>query len=532
MRKFIFVTGGVVSGLGKGITAASLGRLLKSHGLSIFVLKCDPYLNVDTSNMSPLQHGEVYVTNDGGETDLDLGHYERFIDVDLSSNSSLTTGKVYEEIIRKERKGEYNGETIQIVPHVTNEIKRRIFLAQEESQADIVITEIGGTVGDIESLPYLEAIRQIRREIGKENTLFIHVTLIPFIESSNELKTKPTQHSVKELRSIGIQPDIIVCRSNFEIDDSIKNKVSLFCDVEKESVFLAKDLKHVYEMPLFLHEQGMDNKVCELMNIKNTKANLDDWIQLVEIIKTRKNRLNIGLVGKYVSMHDAYLSVVEALKHGGYIVDSKIKIKWIDSEQVTESNVSEMLFDLDGVIVPGGFGKRAVDGMITTLKYCRINNIVTFGICLGMQAMAIEFARNVLNIKDATSEEYDKNAKNKVINYIDSGKMRIGAHNINIVPNSKSSFIFGTSVISERYRHRFGFNLEYTKLFEDNLFIVGGRGKSNSVEILELKNNDFYIGIQSHPEFKSRPTNPHPLFQEFINKCHLRSLSHGGNFDE
>ncbi|MDR0831590.1 MAG: CTP synthase [Bacillales bacterium] len=521
MSKYIFVTGGVISGLGKGITAASLGRLLKSHGLSVFVLKCDPYLNVDTSNMSPIQHGEVFVTKDGGETDLDLGHYERFIDVELTKISSLTTGKIYQSIINKERQGLYNGATIQIIPHVTNEIKQEILTPTE----DIVIVEIGGTVGDIESLPFLDAIRQLRREKGRENTLFIHVTLLPFVEASGELKTKPTQHSVKELRSLGIQPDVLVLRTNMDVDDEIRSKISSFCDVDMDCVFVTKDVKNIYEVPSALLSQKLDQKVLKQLNITHTKLDFSIWQNLLDVIHNRNCTITIGLVGKYIALHDSYLSVVEALKHAGYKYGCKIRINWISSEVLSPETSHTYLKDLDGIIVPGGFGPRGMLGMIEAVRYARVNKVPFFGICLGMQMVLLEYARNILNIKEATSTEIDKNSSQDVITYLFAKKMRIGEKEINIVNNTLASRAYNSLIANERYRHRYGLNPNYQKQFmEGGLIISGTSDEGRIAEIVELANHPFFLGVQSHPEFKSRPTKEHPLFSKFIEASYQNYL--------
>lgn len=517
MSKFIFVTGGVVSGLGKGITAASLGRLLKSRGLTIFVQKFDPYINIDPGNMSPLQHGEVYVTVDGCETDLDLGHYERFIDTELTRNSSITTGKIYQEVLAKDRRGEYNGATIQVVPHITNEIKSKVFLAAKESNADIIITEIGGTVGDIESLPHIETIRQIKSELGRDNVLFIHTTLVPYISASGELKTKPTQHSVKELRSLGIQPDIIVCRAEDELDDAVKSKIAMYCDVSKDCVFMAKDVKNVYTIPHNLREQGMDEVVCRLLHIEAPNFDFSKWDELLQNITTRKYILNVALVGKYVSLHDAYISVVEALKHGGYSYSSRIKIKWVDSEELNDDNAENLLSDVDGIVIPGGFGKRGIDGMISAAHYARVNNIPLLGIGLGLQVMTIEYARNICKLQDAASEEWSKETIHPIVSYAYDGSMRLGAHNIIIKENTIAYKAYGTNIASERHRHRYCINPRFINILQKNGLIFSGFSEDKKIaEFIEISNHPFYFGAQAHMEFKSRPTNNHPIFREFI----------------
>ncbi len=524
--KYIFVTGGVVSGLGKGITAASLGRLLKSRGLKVAAQKLDPYINVDPGTMSPYQHGEVFVTEDGAETDLDLGHYERFIDENLNKYSNLTTGKVFSNVISKERNGDYLGQTVQYIPNITNEIKEFIYKVGEKTNADIVITEIGGTTGDIESQPFLEAIRQIGREQKKEDTLFIHVCLVPYLYASKEHKSKPVQHSVKELRGMGITPDIIILRTDEKIEDyNIFKKVSLFCDVKLDCVIENNTLDNLYEVPLMLEKSNFSDIVCRELNIKASKPDLKEWEELVYRIKHTKKEVNISLVGKYVELHDAYLSVVEALRHAGYLYSSKVNINWIDSENINASNVNEIFKNTNGIIVPGGFGKRGIDGMILSAKYARINNIPFLGICLGMQIMCIEFARNVLNKKDANSNEFDEFSNNKVIDYLNGqsddikkgGTLRLGAYPCKIDKNSKLYEIYNETLISERHRHRYEFNNKYRLEFIENGMKLSGLSPDDSlVEAIEITENKFYIGVQFHPEFKSRPNKVHPLFKEFI----------------
>ncbi|MDY4788235.1 MAG: CTP synthase [Bacilli bacterium] len=525
MAKYIFVTGGVVSGLGKGITAASLGLLLKRRGLNVFVQKFDPYINVDPGNMSPLQHGEVFVTADGCEADLDLGHYERFVDTELSKNSSTTTGKVYLSILTKERQGGYEGKTVQVIPHVTNEIKERIYRAGKESGADIVINEIGGTVGDIESLPYIETIRQVRSELGKENTLFIHATLVPMIEVSNELKTKPTQHSVKDLRSFGIQPDIIVCRTGkYHLEDNEKDKLSLFCDVKKGSVIEAYDCETLYDIPLMLKEQHMDDIVCEQFGLTTKESDISALIDLSNRVKTLENEVTIALVGEYIKLPDAYLSVIEALKHAGYKISAKIRFKWIDSSEVNSTNASELLKDVDGIIVPGGDGETKVNGMIDVIKYARENNIPFLGLSLGMQLGVIEFARNVLHLEDANSEEYSKKCLNPVIHLIKDkeyvkayGNYRVGNYECDLVKDSLVAKAYNETKVLERHRNRYEFNNDYLNAFNNNgLKIVGINKERNLVSMLELNNHPFFVLTLPHLEFKSRPLRPHPLFLEFI----------------
>ncbi|AND83399.1 CTP synthase [Clostridium tyrobutyricum DIVETGP] len=523
--KYIFVTGGVVSSLGKGITAASLGRLLKNRGLKVSIQKFDPYINVDPGTMSPYQHGEVFVTDDGAETDLDLGHYERFVDESLSKNNNVTTGKIYWSVISKERKGEYLGSTVQVIPHITNEIKSRVYRVAKEKNEDVVITEIGGTIGDIESLPFLEAIRQIKYDIGAENVCFIHVTLIPYLRKSGELKTKPTQHSVKELRGIGIQPDIIVCRSEKEVSDDLKKKIALFCDVGKDSVIPNLDAGNLYEVPLMLHDQGLDDLVCKKLGLKSGNADNDEWVHMVDRIKNLSNRVTIGLVGKYVELHDAYISVVEALNHGGYANNSHVDIKWINSENVTKDNSSEYLKDLDGILVPGGFGDRGIEGKIESVRWAREHKIPFFGICLGMQCAVIEFSRNILGYQGAHSSEIDPDTKYPVIDLMPDqkdmdekgGTMRLGSYPCKLSKDSNAYKAYEQEVINERHRHRYEFNNEYRKQCSDAGLIFSGLSPDERlVEIVELKNHPWFVAVQFHPELKSRPNRPHPLFKDFI----------------
>ena len=525
MSKYIFVTGGVVSGLGKGITAASLGRLLKARGLKVAAQKLDPYINVDPGTMSPFQHGEVYVTEDGAETDLDLGHYERFIDENLNKYSNLTTGKVYWNVLNKERRGEYLGSTVQVIPHITNEIKDFVYSVGKKTDADIVITEIGGTIGDIESQPFIEAVRQISLEVGKENSLFIHVTLVPFLSGSDEHKTKPTQHSVKELQGMGVRPDIIVLRCDKPLEESIFRKIALFCNVKPDCVIENITLSNLYEAPLMLEESNFSSIVCRELGINAPKPDLDDWIALVERIKGERKRVNIGLVGKYVELHDAYLSVAEALRHAGYANDAKVKINWIDSEKITEENAEETLGTLDGIIVPGGFGSRGIEGMITAAKYARVNDVPYFGICLGMQIAVIEYARNVVGLSDANSGEFDEMCKNKVIDFMPDqyedidkgGTLRLGAYPCVIGENTAMRRIYGKNQISERHRHRYELNNDYREVLKTaGLTLSGISPDGRLVETVELTEREFYIGGLYHPEFKSRPNKPHPLFKAFI----------------
>ncbi len=524
--KYIFVTGGVVSGLGKGITAASLGRLLKSRGLKVAAQKLDPYINVDPGTMSPYQHGEVFVTEDGAETDLDLGHYERFIDENLNKYSNLTTGKVFSNVISKERNGDYLGSTVQYIPNITNEIKEFIYKVGKKTNADVVITEIGGTTGDIESQPFLESIRQIGREQDEHDTLFIHVCLVPYLYASKEHKSKPVQHSVKELRGMGITPDIIILRTDEKImDPNIFKKVSLFCDVKQDCVIENNTLDNLYEVPLMLEDSGFSDIVCRELRIDAGPSNLTEWRQMVSKIKNLHKEVNISLVGKYVELHDAYLSVVEALHHAGYDLSCKVNINWIDSENITEDNVNELFKDTNGIIVPGGFGKRGINGMILTAKYARLNNIPYFGICLGMQIMCIEFARNVLNKKDADSNEFNDKSSYKIIDYLDGqsddikkgGTLRLGAYPCVLNTKSKLYEIYNSESISERHRHRYEFNNKYRDDFINNGMTLSGMSPDGTlIEAVELTNNKFYIGVQYHPEFKSRPNKVHPLFKAFV----------------
>lgn len=525
MTKYIFVTGGVVSGLGKGITAASLGRLLKSRGLKVAAQKLDPYINVDPGTMDPYQHGEVFVTEDGAETDLDLGHYERFIDEDLNKYSNLTTGKVYWNVLNKERRGEYLGSTVQVIPHITNEIKEFVYSVGRKTNADVVITEIGGTVGDIESQPFLEAIRQISLEIGKENSLFIHVTLVPYLRGSGEHKSKPTQHSVKELRGMGINPDIIVLRCDEPLEESIFKKIALFCNVKPDCVIENITLPNLYEAPLMLEKSNFSSVVCRELGIIAPPPDLAEWTQIVEKIKSRPYTVEIGLVGKYVGLRDAYLSVAEALRHAGYYHNAHVNIHWIDSEGITSENFCEKLSGLDGIIVPGGFSSRGIEGMILAARFARENRVPYFGICLGMQIAVIEFARNVAGIRDANSGEFDEKCIHKVIDFMPGqsneidkgGTLRLGAYPCEIKPGTTMERCYGSLLISERHRHRYEFNNEYREMFESKgLTISGTSPDKRLVETVELSDRSFHVGVQFHPEFKSRPNKPHPLFKEFI----------------
>ena len=525
MTKYIFVTGGVVSGLGKGITAASLGRLLKARGLKVAAQKLDPYINVDPGTMSPYQHGEVYVTEDGAETDLDLGHYERFIDENLNKYSNLTTGKVYWNVLNKERRGEYLGSTVQVIPHITNEIKDFVYRVGRKTNADVVITEIGGTIGDIESQPFIEAVRQISLEVGKENSLFIHVTLVPFLHGSDEHKSKPTQHSVKELQGMGVKPDIIVLRCDEPLEESIFKKISMFCNVKPDCVIENITLPNLYEAPLMLERANFSSVVCRELGITAPEPDLTEWAIMVERIKARQHCVDIGLVGKYVALHDAYLSVAEALRHAGYERSTHVRIHWIDSEAITSGNVDEMLAGLDGILVPGGFGGRGVEGMILAARHARENCIPYFGICLGMQIAVIEYARNVLGIGDANSGEFDELCRHKVIDFMpgqsDSidkgGTLRLGAYPCLIKAGTTMERCYGTTMISERHRHRYEFSNDYREAFEKaGLSLSGTSPDGQLVETVELTERPFHVGVQYHPEFKSRPNKAHPLFKGFI----------------
>ena len=519
--KYIFVTGGVVSGLGKGITAASLGRLLKSRGLKVAAQKLDPYINVDPGTMSPYQHGEVYVTEDGAETDLDLGHYERFIDENLNKFSNLTTGKVYWNVLNKERRGEYLGSTVQVIPHITNEIKEFVYSVAKKTDADVVITEIGGTIGDIESQPFLEAVRQISLEVGQENSLFIHVTLVPFLRGSDEHKSKPTQHSVKELQGMGVKPDIIILRCDEPLEASIFQKIAMFCNVKPDCVIENITLPELYEAPIMLEKSNFSGIVCRELGINAPDIDLSDWNAMLDRIHQRSRQVTIGLVGKYVQLHDAYLSVAEALRHAGYACGAHVTIKWIDSETVNEQNVEEILSDCSGVVVPGGFGNRGIDGKIVTANYCRTHNLPYLGICLGMQVAVIAFARYVAGMADANSGEFDPDSTHKVIDFLPDqsdetakgGTLRLGAYPCKIVPGTQMHRVYGKLDISERHRHRYEFNNHFRDaLSAAGLTISGTSPDGYIVETVELDGNDFYIGVQYHPEFKSRPNKPHPLF--------------------
>ena len=524
MTKYIFVTGGVVSGLGKGITAASLGRLLKSRGLKVAAQKLDPYINVDPGTMSPYQHGEVYVTEDGAETDLDLGHYERFIDEDLNKYSNLTTGKVYWNVLNKERRGEYLGSTVQVIPHITNEIKEFVYRVVKQTDADVVITEIGGTIGDIESQPFLEAVRQISLEVGKENSLFIHVTLVPFLRGSDEHKSKPTQHSVRELQGMGVKPDIIVLRCDEPLEDSIFQKISMFCNVKPDCVIENITIPVLYEAPLMLEKQNFSGIVCRELGIKTPDPDLKEWKELIEKIYHRSRAVTIGLVGKYVQLHDAYLSVAEALRHAGYGLNADVDIQWIDSETLTPDTYRNTLSGLNGILVPGGFGSRGIEGMILAAKYAREHQIPYLGICLGMQIMVMEFAR-FAGLHDATSGEFDPEGAHKVIDFMPGqsdgidkgGTLRLGAYPCVIGPGTTMERCYGVNQISERHRHRYEFNNDYREvLTHAGLSLSGTSPDGHLVEAVELTQRPFHVGVQYHPEFKSRPNKPHPLFVGFV----------------
>jgi CTP synthase len=525
MAKHIFVTGGVVSGLGKGITAASLGRLLKSRDLKVTIQKLDPYLNVDPGTMSPFQHGEVFVTDDGGETDLDLGHYERFIDESLNRDCSVTAGSIYQSIITKERHGDFLGGTVQVIPHVTNEIKQRIVRLAEQTQPDVIITEVGGTVGDIESLPFLEAIRQLRKDRGRDNVCYIHVTLVPFIAASAELKTKPTQHSVKELRSIGIQPDFIVCRSERPIDAGIRRKIALFCDVDPQAVVSAEDAPSIYEVPLTLHEQGLDEMVIERLGLECGELDIEDWRAYVEHRRALERTVDIALVGKYVALPDAYLSVTEALAHAGIYHDHKVNVHWLDAESLSPEEVERQLGDYDGILVPGGFGIRGIEGKVRAARYAREKKVPYLGICLGMQVAVVEFARNVVGLAEANSAEFDPVTPHPVIDLMRDqhdvadigGTMRLGAYPCKVKPGTKGWAAYGEEIVYERHRHRYEVNNAYRqKLADAGLVISGVSPDEKLVEMIELADHPWFVGNQGHPEFKSRPTRPAPLFRDFI----------------
>ncbi len=529
MSKYIFVTGGVVSSLGKGITAASLGRLLKNRGYKVTIQKFDPYINIDPGTMSPYQHGEVFVTDDGAETDLDLGHYERFIDMNLSKASNVTTGKIYQSVINKERKGEYLGSTIQVIPHITNEIKDRVLRVGREDNADIVITEIGGTVGDIESQPFLEAIRQVKKDVPNRNdVLYVHVTLIPYISAAGELKTKPTQHSVKELRSIGIQPDIIVCRTEKEISDDMKRKIALFCDVDADAVISNMTCNTIYEVPLLLQKEGLDRIALQKLGLEDKPCDMTEWKEMVNRILSAEKQVDIALVGKYVELHDAYLSVAEALSHAGFAFGTKIKIHWVNSEELEDhlDSLDETFRDMDGIVVPGGFGSRGIEGKIAAIRYAREHNVPFLGLCLGMQCAVIEFARHVCGMTDANSSEIEPDCRYPVIDLMPDqedvtdkgGTMRLGLYPCKLAPGTKARELYGgREIVYERHRHRYEVNNEFRQaMMEKGLVIAGTSPDDRLVEMIELRDHPFFEATQAHPEFKSRPTRPHPLFKGFV----------------
>ncbi|HBQ52635.1 MAG: CTP synthase [Actinobacteria bacterium] len=523
MPKHVFVTGGVASGLGKGLTASSLGRLLKMRGLRVTMQKLDPYINVDPGTMNPFEHGEVFVTDDGGETDLDLGHYERFIDEPLTRASNATTGSIYQSVLAAERRGDYLGRTVQVIPHVTDEIKRRIRRLVSD-EVDVVITEVGGTVGDIEILPFLEAIRQFRNEVGRDNVCYVHVTLVPFIGPSGEQKSKPTQHSVTELRSRGIQPDVIVCRSDEPLSDSLKRKISSQCDVDNRAVINAVDVKNIYELPLIFHDEGFDTVICDVLRI-DAPIELSHWRQLVSRIESSVSPVRIGLIGKYVDLHDAYLSVIESLKHAGFHHGAKIEVVWIQAEDVEGLLADEAIGSLDGIVIPGGFGPRGIEGKIRAAEYARENQVPCLGLCLGMQVMTVEFARNVVGLTDANSTEFNAATPHPVIDLMNDqrevtdkgGTMRLGAYYAVLTPGTKVANAYGEPVVSERHRHRYEFNSNYrARIEEAGLLCSGTSPDKRLVEFVELENHPFWVGTQAHPEFKSRPDRPHPLFRELI----------------
>jgi CTP synthase len=534
MTKFIFVTGGVVSSIGKGIVAASLGRLLKSREYSVSILKLDPYINIDPGTMSPFQHGEVFVTQDGAETDLDLGHYERFTDTSMSRLNCVTTGSIYQAVINKERRGDYNGGTVQVIPHITNEIKERILRVAKSTNPSVVITEIGGTVGDIESLPFLEAIRQFRKEVGRQNVLYMHVTLVPWIASAGEMKTKPTQHSVKELRSIGIQPDILVCRSDRPLPKGLKQKLSGFCDVPEECVITSQDAKSIYEVPLNLEREGMAEQVLNLLQMEQRKPDLTQWQTLVQRLHTPKHELEIAIVGKYVQLSDAYLSVVEALNHAAISTYGKLRLRWVNSEDLENESAEAHLEGVDGIVVPGGFGVRGVDGKIAAIKYARDRQIPFLGLCLGMQCSVIEWARNVRGLTDANSAEFDPHTSDPVINLLPGqqevvdlgGTMRLGLYPCRVLPDTLAFKLYQEDVIYERHRHRYEFNNTYRDLLLKSGYVISGTSPDGQlVEIVELPKHPFFLACQFHPEFQSRPSTPHPLFKGFIQAAIALSLS-------
>jgi len=521
MTKFVFITGGVVSSIGKGIVAASLGRLLKSRDYSVSILKLDPYINVDPGTMSPYQHGEVFVTDDGAETDLDLGHYERFTDTSMSRLNSVTTGSIYQAVINKERRGDYEGGTVQVIPHITNEIKERIHRVAKNTGSDVVLTEIGGTVGDIESLPFMEAIRQFRKDVGKNNVVYMHVTLIPWIPAAGEMKTKPTQHSVKELRSIGIQPDVLVCRSDRPLFPGIKEKIAEFCDVEVNSVVTSLDASTIYEVPLILEQEGLAQRTLELLQLEQRQPDLHDWRNLVVKMNSPRTKVEVAIVGKYIQLSDAYLSVVEALGHGAIEADCEVSLRWVSAEDIEANGAAEYLADVGGVIVPGGFGIRGVDGKVAAIEYARTKNLPFLGLCLGMQCCAIEWARNVAELDDANSAEFNAETANPVINILPEqqdvidlgGTMRLGTYPCRLKPDTLAYSLYQNEVIYERHRHRYEFNNAYRSLLLETDYEISGTSPDGRlVEIIEMPNHPFFIATQFHPEFRSRPNHPHPLF--------------------
>lgn len=527
MAKYIFVTGGVVSSLGKGITAASLGRLLKSRGIKVTIQKFDPYINIDPGTMSPYQHGEVFVTDDGAETDLDLGHYERFIDINLTKNSNITTGKVYWSVLNKERNGDYLGSTVQVIPHITNEIKQRVYDVAKADGADVVITEIGGTVGDIESQPFLEAIRQVKKEVGPNDTLYIHVTLLPYISAAGELKTKPTQHSVKELRSIGIHPDILVCRTEKSIPQEMKEKIAMFCDVAPEAVIENRTASTIYEVPLMMAKEGLDKIALKTLHMDYGAADMNDWEKMVYKINNPKKKVKIAVVGKYVELPDAYISVTEALHHGGIANDSTVQIRWVNAEAIEDSDtdLDEVFVGCKGILVPGGFGDRGIEGKIKAIQYAREKKLPFLGLCLGMQCAVIEFARHVCGMTDAHSTEFAPDTTHPVISLMESqqgiekkgGTMRLGSYDCKLIEGTHAAEAYGTLSVAERHRHRFEFNNDYRKEFEAHGLVVAGTLPDGSlVELIEVKDHPWFVATQAHPELKSRPNHPHPLFREFV----------------
>ncbi len=531
--KYVFVTGGVVSGLGKGITAAALGRLLKARGYNVTMQKFDPYINMDPGTMNPIQHGEVFVTDDGTETDLDLGHYERFIDENLDVNSNVTTGKIYWTVLQKERHGDFGGGTVQVIPHITNEIKSRFYRAKKRDEDRIAIIEVGGTVGDIESQPFLEAIRQFRQEVGPGNSVLLHVTLVPYLKTSGELKTKPTQQSVKALQGMGLFPDIIICRAEVPLDHTIKAKIALFCDVSESNVIQNLDCDSLYEVPLMLEREHLAQSVCASLNLPCPEANLTDWRQMVDDLKNPQSEITVALVGKYTQLHDAYLSIMEALKHGGIVNHTKVRIVWVDSENVDAQNLDEIFSGVDGIIIPGGFGTRGTEGMILAAEYARTQKVPFLGICLGMQMAMVEFARNVIGFDDANSAEFDPDTKHPVIDLMPEqrgvenlgGTMRLGAYPCVLDKNSKAYRLYGQEEISERHRHRYEVNNDYRKDFTDHGMVLSGMSPDGRiVEMIELEDHPFFIGTQAHPEFKSRPNHAHPLFAGFVESAEEQGI--------